>query len=224
MPILATSRTIEGSSGYDSDMVTLLNADVATEEGILKIVAAMEGKQVMYLFNNAGYFSMQSTWGSYEAVEFDSTMDINVKAPLFLASRLTYAHNARILNIGSHAGFGYRTGNAYYCISKAALKMVNTVINAHLNEQSVYSCYLLPGATDTEMLHKTGLIAKMSSPPHGPEVAAKFCLWLTKDSIDNSEFATKYWDIWDETLHPQWVEEGMEPPKYTLSLPLPELK
>ena len=189
-----------------------MNADVSTEEGILKIVSTMEGKQIKYLFNNAGYFSTQSSWGSYEASEFDMTMDINVKAPLFLASRLTYAPNARIFNIGSAAGFRYSGNNAYYCISKAALNMVNTVINAHLNEQGVHSCYVLPGAVDTDMLHKSGLIAKMKSPPHGPEVAAKFCIWLTNDSIESEDFISKLWNIYDETLHPMWVAEGMEPP------------
>ena len=44
MYILATSRAIEGSTEFDSDVVTLLNADVSTEQGVLKIVTAMEGK------------------------------------------------------------------------------------------------------------------------------------------------------------------------------------
>ena len=55
MPILATARNIESQNEFNSDMITLLNADVSTEEGVLMIVSAMEGKQVMYLFNNAGY-------------------------------------------------------------------------------------------------------------------------------------------------------------------------
>ena len=58
----------------------------------------------MYLFNNAGYYTEKKTWGEYEASEFDRSMDINVKAPLFLASKLTYAPNAKVLNIGSIAG------------------------------------------------------------------------------------------------------------------------
>ena len=69
-------------------------------------------------------------------------MDINVKAPLFLASKLTYAPGARILNVGSACGFNYLVPDAYYCISKAAFNMANTVMNGHLNEQGVYACYL----------------------------------------------------------------------------------
>ena len=62
--------------------------------------------------------------------------------------------------------------------------MVNKVINAHLNEQGVYSCYIHPGAVDTEMLERTGLRDKIPVPPLTPAVSAKFCIWLTEDSID----------------------------------------
>ena len=88
----------------------------------------MKHKSVRYLFNNAGYLD-RSTFGEFSEIEYDMTMDTNVKGPLFLANVLEFAENAKIMNIGSQSVNAAYKPYLFYCISKAALLMVNKVLN-----------------------------------------------------------------------------------------------
>lgn len=105
-------------------------ADLSTEEGALELAEAVKRNEdkLDILVNNAG-----ATWGAsfeeFPASGWDKVLDINVKGPFFvtrafmplLKKAASDLDPARVINIGSVAGFG-TGGNAFsYGASKAAI-------------------------------------------------------------------------------------------------------
>lgn len=89
LSILAISRNIENSTTPSPSNVTNMNADVSCQEGRQKIVDFMSGKQLLYLFNNAGIID-NTSWDALDEATFDSLQATNVKGPLFLTNALTF--------------------------------------------------------------------------------------------------------------------------------------
>ncbi|MEW6187863.1 MAG: SDR family oxidoreductase [Thermodesulfobacteriota bacterium] len=110
-----------------------ITADLSTEAGVKLLGEAVKAKEekVHILVNNAG-----ATWGApfeeFPNEAWDRVLNINVKGPFFVTRELLpllkkagrFEDPARIINIGSVAGFG-STGTAYsYSPSKAAVHIM----------------------------------------------------------------------------------------------------
>jgi NAD(P)-dependent dehydrogenase (short-subunit alcohol dehydrogenase family) len=101
-------------------------------DGLNTLIAFMADKPVLYLFNNAGYLD-NSSLATLNPNEFDTVMNTNVKAPMFLVQKIKFAPNARIVNVGSGAAFEYYPPMLVYGMSKLALQYMTKVFNAELN-------------------------------------------------------------------------------------------
>lgn len=115
------------------------------------------------LVNNAGITS-PGRLDIVEATEenFDHVLGINLKAPFFLAQSaarywLDHPGEARLdggykaVFVSSISAFAISTNRGDYCISKAALAMVNQLWAARLAEHGVQTLEVLPGIMLTDM-------------------------------------------------------------------------
>lgn len=136
-------------------------ADLSSVSGIASLAASIgeHTTQLNVLVNNAG-----ATWGeafeSYPEEQWDTVVDVNMKAPFFLVQRLlpllrrasSPENPARVINIGSIAGNLAMARNSYaYAISKAGVHHLTHVLARHL-APDVNVNALAPGAFETRMI------------------------------------------------------------------------
>jgi NAD(P)-dependent dehydrogenase (short-subunit alcohol dehydrogenase family) len=135
--------------------------DLAGTEGIRKLVdeVGRRAPHLNILVNNAGL-----TWGepfeTYPEEQWDSVVDVNLKAPFFLVQQLlpllrkaSIGDNpARVINVGSIAGIVPMARNSYaYAASKAGLHHLTQVMARHL-APSINVNAIAPGAFETRMI------------------------------------------------------------------------
>jgi NAD(P)-dependent dehydrogenase (short-subunit alcohol dehydrogenase family) len=136
-------------------------ADLSTEEGAKQLGDAIKKNEdrVHVLVNNAG-----ATWGAsfeeFPGSAWDKVLNINVKGPFFVTRELmpllraaaSDVDPARIINIGSVAGFG-TGGNAWsYGASKAALhQMTQNWASQFAKDRITVNC-IAPGPFPSKMM------------------------------------------------------------------------
>lgn len=152
-----TERMASSLAGIDCLRVA---ADVATSAGRALIVAAVAGRPVRALVNNAGLLRNRP-FGEWSMADLEDVYRVNAHAPLLLVQdllpMLAAAAPAHVLNIGSMGGFQGSAkfpGLVGYSASKAALACVTECIAEELKERGVRSNCLSLGAVDTDMLRE----------------------------------------------------------------------
>jgi NAD(P)-dependent dehydrogenase (short-subunit alcohol dehydrogenase family) len=140
-----------------------LEGDLATMEGTRAIIEAFQAQadRLHVLVNNAG-----QTWGAplerFPERGWDSVMDVNVRAPFFLAQGLlpqlqataSDEDPARVINIGSIYGEATEVQYAYsYTASKAAIHQLTRVMARELAPRRVLVNAIAPGLFHTKMTH-----------------------------------------------------------------------
>jgi 3-oxoacyl-[acyl-carrier protein] reductase len=115
--------------------------------------AVAEFGRLDILVNNAGTAAFGEI-GSLSPADFDSVVDINVKAP-FLAAKAASAHlgeGGRIISIGSCAATRVTgPGYAVYSLSKSALIGLTKALARDLGPRGITANVIHPGPIDTEM-------------------------------------------------------------------------
>lgn len=106
------------------------------------------------LVNNAG-IGLGSTFDATTDDDFDTTIDVNFRAPFVLmreaASRLRDA--GRIINISTLNTVLPAAGIGPYAASKAALELLGRVLAYEVGERHITVNAVLPGATNTDMFN-----------------------------------------------------------------------
>ena len=131
--------------------------DLAEAEGIPALVEQVwtEAGPLDILVNNAGVACLEP----FEEVTVDSwdlTMNVNVRAPFFLAQRvatrmIARRQGGRIINIGSTNGFQAEAHLAPYNASKGALEMLTKSLAIELAPHSITVNSVAPGLIETEI-------------------------------------------------------------------------
>lgn len=158
--IIAVCR--KSSEALDALGVRIISGiDVASDESVEGLAAAVEGTTIDRLVNNAGI--LQRT--SLENLDFDSIerqFRVNAIAPLRVTAALrgnlqsgskVFIITSRMGSIednGSGGGYGYR-------MSKAAVNMAGKSLSVDLNEEGVAVFLLHPGWVSTDMTENTGI-------------------------------------------------------------------
>lgn len=140
--------------------VQAVQADLSTEEGVDKLLAAIGDRPVAALLANAGRglgeAYLDQTWR-----EIRHVVDTNVTGTLYLIHRVGQGMRARgrgrILITGSIAGFIPGTYQAVYNASKAFLDSFSFALRAELQESGVTVTCLMPGATETDFFERADL-------------------------------------------------------------------
>ena len=141
--------------------VDVLQADLATFEGVDKLYALIGGRSVDALLANAG----RGLGKGFLDQDFDDVMRVvntNITGTIYLIQKvgrdMRERKAGRILITGSIAGFVPGTYQAVYNASKAFLDSFSFALRAELKEAGVTVTCLMPGATETEFFARANML------------------------------------------------------------------
>jgi short-subunit dehydrogenase len=138
-----------------------IEADLATNEGVDKLVAAVRDRPVEALLANAGR-GLGKGFLDQDFEEVRRVIDTNVTGTLYLIRQIGADMRARghgrILITGSIAGFMPGTFQAVYNGTKAFLDSFSFALRNELKDTGVTVSCLMPGATDTEFFARADML------------------------------------------------------------------
>lgn len=141
--------------------VVAVEADLATTDGVDRVLEAVGGRPVAALLANAGRGLgkgfLDQDWGDVRRV-----VDTNVTETLYLlqkvAREMRERGSGRILVVGSIAGFMPGTYQAVYNGTKAFLDSFAVALRHELDGTGVTVTCLMPGPTDTRFFERADLM------------------------------------------------------------------
>jgi len=141
--------------------IEALEADLATLEGVDRVIAAIQGRPVSALLANAGR-GLGHAFLDQPFEELRRVLDTNVTGTLYLLHKvgreMRQQHHGRILITGSIAGFMPGTYQAVYNGTKAFLDSFAYALRAELKDSGVTVTCLMPGATETEFFERADML------------------------------------------------------------------
>lgn len=145
------AQELHEATGVQTHICT---ADLSTETGAAQVVdfTETEGIRISVLVNNAG-FGDCARFADADLSKLTNMVDLNVRALTQLAyyylGPMLDAHDGRILNIASVAGFYPGPGMATYFASKAYVLSLTEALAEELRGTGVTCTALCPGTTNT---------------------------------------------------------------------------
>ncbi|MGG5812121.1 SDR family NAD(P)-dependent oxidoreductase [Falsiroseomonas sp. CW058] len=140
--------------------VETVEADLATTEGVDRLVAAIGTRPVAVLCANAGH-GLGQGFLDQEWADIRHVIDTNVTGTVYLLHRLgrmmRSAGAGRILVTGSIAGYQPGAFQAVYNGSKAFIDSLAVAIREEMKDTGVTVTLLMPGATETEFFDRAGM-------------------------------------------------------------------
>jgi uncharacterized protein len=144
----------------DGAAVVAVEADLATEEGVERLVAALDGRPVDALLANAGR-GLGHAFLDQDFRDIVRVIDTNVTGTLLLIHRvapgMVRRGTGRILITGSIAGFLAGAYQAVYNGTKALLDSFAFALRHELEDTGVTVTCLMPGPTDTEFFARASM-------------------------------------------------------------------
>jgi short-subunit dehydrogenase len=141
--------------------VDALEVDLATPEGVERLVAAANGRDVDALLANAGH-GLGHAFLDQDFADIRHVIETNVTGTVDLVHRVGRRMRARgsgrILFTGSIAGFMPGTFNAVYNATKAFVDSFSFALRNELKDSGVTVTVLMPGATDTEFFARADML------------------------------------------------------------------
>src|SRR3954463_6879760 len=145
----------------DGGTVDVVQADLATTEGVDKLYGKINGRPVAALLANAG----RGLGKGFLDQDFDEAryvVDTNVTGTIYLIHKVGRGMRAqgegRILITGSIAGFMPGSYQAVYNGTKAFLDSFSVALREELRDSGVTVTCLMPGATETEFFERAGMM------------------------------------------------------------------
>jgi short-subunit dehydrogenase len=141
--------------------VTPIEADLANTQGVDKLLAAANGRDVDYFLANAGR-GLGRAFLDQDFSEIRRVVDTNITGTIYLIQKIGRQMRARnagkILITGSIAGFMPGTYQAVYNGTKAFLDSFSFALRAELRDTKVTVTCLMPGATETEFFERADML------------------------------------------------------------------
>ena len=151
----------------------VIQADLATDEGCLRVEKYIAENQIDVLVNNAGFGTSKAFTMSTLEVE-QQLLDVLVRTPMRLmhvALPLMKArNNGIIINVSSVAGY---IAGGTYSASKSYLTVLSESLNTELSATNIKVSALCPGFTRTEF-HQRGKMSMKGLPNF---------MWLNSDRL-----------------------------------------
>ena len=164
------AQTLEAKYGIKTHVI---QADLATDEGCLKIEKYILDNQVDVLINNAGFGTSKAFTMSTLEIE-QQLLDVLVRTPMRLMHvalpLMKQRNQGIIINVSSVAG--YIAGGSYSA-SKSYLTVLTESLHTELAATNVTVSALCPGFTRTEF-HQRGKMSMKGLPNF---------LWLNSDRL-----------------------------------------
>ncbi len=141
--------------------VDAVEADLATIEGVDKLLAVIGGRPVDALLANAGR-GLGKAFLDQDFHAIRAVVDTNVTGTLYLLHKvgrdMRARRSGRVLITGSIAGFMPGTFQAVYNGTKALLDSFSFALRAELQDSGVTVTCLMPGATETEFFERADMM------------------------------------------------------------------
>jgi short-subunit dehydrogenase len=162
--IAADEPEIEAAArelGSDGVSVEAVQADLATKDGVDRLVKATNGRPVDALLANAGR-GLGDAFLDQDLGRVRHVIDTNITGTVFLIHKIGREMRARgqgrILITGSIAGLMPGTYQAVYNGTKAFLDSFAYALRAELKDTGVTVTCLMPGATETDFFERADML------------------------------------------------------------------
>jgi short-subunit dehydrogenase len=162
--IAADDEAIESAAEALSSsgaLVSAVKADLATSEGVDKLLEAADGRPIQVLFANAGR-GLGRDFVDQDFNGWRRVVDTNITGTLYLIQKVARSMRergrGRILITGSIAGLMPGTYHAVYNGTKAFLDSFAEALHFELKGSGVVVTCLLPGATETEFFKRADML------------------------------------------------------------------
>jgi short-subunit dehydrogenase len=157
-PEIETAAADFRAGGVHADAV---QSDLATMEGVDRLLSALKGRDVDILVANAGR-GLGGEFLDQNFADIERVIDTNITGTIYLIQKVGREMRARgrgrILIVGSIAGFVPGTFNAVYNGTKAFIDSFSFAIRNELKDTGVTITCLMPGPTDTEFFQRAGMM------------------------------------------------------------------
>jgi short-subunit dehydrogenase len=151
------SRTLAQTGGS----VQAVQVDLATPDGVDRLLAAVKDRPVDALLANAGH-GLGRAFLEQDWDEIRHVIDTNVTGTVYLLHRvgreMAGRGHGRILITGSIAGFMPGTYQAVYNATKAFVDMFSYALRAEVQGRGVTVTCLMPGPTETDFFERADLM------------------------------------------------------------------
>jgi short-subunit dehydrogenase len=141
--------------------VKSVEADLATEEGVERLLRAAGGRPIDVLVANAGH-GLGRAFLDQDPKEWRHVIDTNITGTLLLiqqvARQMVARNQGKILITGSIAGHIAGAFHAVYNGSKAFIDSFSDALGKELKDTEVTVTCLKPGATETEFFERADLM------------------------------------------------------------------
>jgi uncharacterized oxidoreductase len=154
--VVLTGRDPERLAVMQAEGFETIAADLSNAAGVDALVAALEGRAIDILINNAGLgvpHDVRNHLPDPDAA--DGVFYANLAAPVRLITALLPALRARpeaaIVNVTSGLAIAPNTASSVYCASKAGLRSFTMALRAQLAKEPILVVEALPPVVDTQM-------------------------------------------------------------------------
>ena len=141
--------------------VDAVQTDLATIEGVDRLLAATDGRPIDALLANAGR-GLGHAFLDQDFRKARAVIDTNITGTVYLIHKIgndmRSRSSGRILITGSIAGFIPGSFQAVYNGSKAFLNSFSFALREELRDTSVSVTCLMPGATETEFFRRADML------------------------------------------------------------------
>lgn len=141
--------------------VEAVEADLATTEGVDKLLSRIGDRQVELLLANAGR-GLGKAFIDQDFAAIGRVIDTNITGTVYLVHKVVrkMARNGsgRVLFTGSIAGFMPGSYQAIYNATKAFIDSFAVALRHELDETGVTVTCLEPGATETRFFERAGML------------------------------------------------------------------
>jgi uncharacterized protein len=160
--LCADTPLVDAAAALGDCGVTIENVetDLASFEGVDRLLAAARGRPIDLLFANAGH-GLGHAFLDQEPADWRHVIDTNISGTVYLLQKvlkeMVARNQGRVLITGSIAGHIAGTFQAVYNGTKAFIDSFSDALVNELKDTEVTITCLKPGATETEFFHRAGM-------------------------------------------------------------------
>jgi uncharacterized oxidoreductase len=165
--VIVTGRTPERIAAAKSADFEVIAADLSSQAGVDAVLAAVKGRAIDVLINNAGVGSDHDfREAAPDLADNDRCIFLNLNAPVHLITQMMEGLKTRpeamIVNTTSGLAIAPRAGGPIYCATKAGLRSYTMALREQLKGTRIHVLEVLPPVVDTKMTAGRG--SKKMSP------------------------------------------------------------
>ena len=154
--VITSGRNAERIAATRTDGFEVIEADLATLNGVEALIAGLDSRSIDILLNNAGAEADHDFRdGPPDLAEADAAIFLNLNAPIHLITRLMPILRSRpeamIVNVTSGLAIAPRAGGPVYCATKAGLRSYTQALRAQLTGTAITVIEALPPVVETKM-------------------------------------------------------------------------